>query len=292
MAPPCLHGRPMTFEHSTLAALAHRYDAFLVDQFGVLLDGPGAYPFAAAALSTLASTGKPLILLSNSGRRSAPNEARLVSLGFARDSFRTVFSSGEAAHACLARRIGTTLAAGTKVWLHARDGDRSAIEGLDLTETDEPARAGLILIAGSLADRITMDEYRQMLAPAAQAGVPCLCTNPDVTMMTASGLRPGAGAIARLFSDLGGAVEQIGKPFPLIYEEVRALLPGIPASRILTIGDSPAHDVAGGQGAGMATALVRTGIHADLSDVALLDLCRAEGHVPDHVIPRFSFEEA
>lgn len=282
----------MGFERTSLADLAGRFDAFLVDQFGVILDGPGAYPFAPAALAALAATGKPVILLSNSGRRSAPNVARLAALGFSRDSFRTVFSSGEAAHACLARRIGDTLAPGTAVWLHAREGDRSAIEGLGLTETGDPARAGLLLIAGSQADRLSLEDYRRILAPAARAGIPCLCSNPDMTMMSATGLKPGAGAIARIYAELGGQVDYVGKPHPLIYDEVRQLLPGLPPARILTIGDSPAHDVAGGQGAGMATALVRTGIHAGLADAALRDLCRGQGHVPDFVIPRFSFEEA
>ncbi|MEM7695866.1 MAG: TIGR01459 family HAD-type hydrolase, partial [Pseudomonadota bacterium] len=46
---------------TTVATLAARYDAFLVDQFGVLMSGDGPYPGAAAALNTLASTKKPVI---------------------------------------------------------------------------------------------------------------------------------------------------------------------------------------------------------------------------------------
>lgn len=280
----------MPSDRTTLAALATRFDAFLVDQFGVLLDGPGAYPFAPAALSRLAATGRPVILLSNSGKRSAPNEARLTTLGFDRAAYRMVLSSGEAAHAELARRIGSVLEPGTPVWLHARDGDRSAIAGLALTETADPAAAGLILLAGSLADRIPMEGYRRLLAPAAARGTPCLCTNPDIEMLTATGKHPGAGAIAQLYESLGGRVGWIGKPYPLIYAEAMRRLPGIAAGRILTIGDSPDHDVAGGQGAGMATALVRTGLHAELGDAALMDLCVSSGHVPDYIIPRFAFE--
>ena len=34
---------------ATLQQLANAYDAFLVDQFGVLLDGSTAYPWAAQA---------------------------------------------------------------------------------------------------------------------------------------------------------------------------------------------------------------------------------------------------
>lgn len=274
---------------TTLDHLAERFDAFLVDQFGVILNGTGAYDFAPAALARLGATGKPVVLLSNSGKRSSPNEARLTRLGFARDSYLTVMSSGEAAHTALRRRIGTEIAPGAPVWAHGRDDDASHVEGLDLTLVDLPAKASLILLAGSRGDSLTLDDYAAMLAPAAAKAVPCLCTNPDMEMLTPKGIRFGSGAVARLYEDLGGPVEWIGKPHPLIYREAARLLPGIPPERVLCIGDSPAHDVAGGRAAGHATALVRTGLHEGIGDAELAALCQEEGAVPDFVIPRFAF---
>jgi HAD superfamily hydrolase (TIGR01459 family) len=273
---------------ATLAQLASRYDAFLVDQFGVLLDGERAYPWAPAALSRLARTGKPILLLSNSGKRSAPNAARLERLGFERGSFRLVLSSGEAAHRLLE---GRGLPAGLPVWLHARDGDASAVEGLSLTLASAPEEASLLVLAGSRADVLGLDDYRAMLEPAAARGVPMICTNPDVEMLTPQGKRPGAGRIASLYEELGGPVEWIGKPHPLIYAEAARLLPGVAPERVLCIGDSPAHDIAGGRAAGHATALVRSGLHADADDAALAALCAAAGVTPDHVIERFDWPE-
>lgn len=270
---------------ATLPRLAAAYDAFLVDQFGVLLDGSAAYPWAATGLALLAATGKPVILLSNSGKRSEPNAARLTRLGFRREDYRLVLSSGEAAWRHLSHRA---YPAGTKVWLHARDNDTSAIDGLGLTLTDTPAEAALLLLAGSQADALSLDDYRHLLTPAA-GQVPMLCTNPDIEMLTPHGPRPGAGRIAQLYAELGGAVDWIGKPHPLIYAEAARLLPGIPAHRILCIGDSPAHDIAGGHLAGHKTCLVRTGLHAGAADADLLALCLSEaGVLPDHILPRFA----
>lgn len=270
---------------ATLSELVAAYDAFLVDQFGVLLDGSAAYPWAAAGLSALAASGKPVILLSNSGKRSEPNAARLTRLGFRREDFRLVLSSGEAAWRHLSHRA---YPAGTKVWLHARDGDTSAIDGLGLSLTDTPAEAAFLLLAGSQADSLTLDDYRALLSPATDK-VPMLCTNPDLEMLTPQGPRPGAGRIATLYAELGGKVEWIGKPHPLIYHEAARLLPGIPADRILCIGDSPAHDIAGGHRAGHKTCLVRTGLHAGASDADLPALCLSEaGVLPDHILPRFA----
>jgi HAD superfamily hydrolase (TIGR01459 family) len=274
---------------TTLAALAARYDAFLIDQFGVLMDGRGAYPGAAQALARLASTGKPIVLLSNSGKRSTPNEARLERLGFARDTFRTVLSSGEVAYQLLAAR---GLAAGTRVWWHARDGDHSVVDGLRLVLVNTPAEADLLLLAASRADEMSLEAYRALLAPAAHAQVPMMCLNPDLEMLTSVGKRPGAGHIATLYAGLGGPVEWVGKPHAALYAAAAALLPGISADRIVCVGDSPAHDVVGGRAAGHATALVRTGIHSDEDDTAVLALCRALGVLPDHLLPRFDWPEA
>lgn len=271
---------------TTLAVLAPQFDAFLIDQFGVLLNGIGAYPFAPLSISRLAQLGKPIVLLSNSGKRAAPNEARLTGLGFDRDAYLMVMSSGEAAHSVLAHRIGTSLPQRAKVWLHARDNDTSPIDGLALTRVDKPELADLLLLAGSRADRISLADYRAMLAPAAHRQTPLVCNNPDIEMLTPTGTHPGAGAIARTYANLGGPVEWIGKPYPLIYAEAVRRLSGIATDRILCIGDSPAHDIAGGHAAGHKTALVRTGLHAGLSDAALTALCAAEA-VPDFILPAF-----
>ena len=270
-----------------LMALAPQYDAFLIDQFGVLLDGNGAYRGAAAALSTLTGMGKQVVLLSNSGKRAAPNAARLTRLGFNRASYITVMSSGEAAFAEIRGRIGQDITPGAAVWVHARDGDMSAVAGLDLTPVDQAEAADLLIIAGSRADEFERAQYREWLRPAAQRGVPAFCTNPDMRMLTPLGQRFGAGVIAQLYEDLGGTVEWVGKPFPLIYRMAQAALG--PSKRVLCVGDSPEHDIKGGRDAGFATALVRTGLHADLSEDALLDHCRATA-MPDFIIPSFRWE--
>lgn len=271
---------------ATLPDLIDRHDAFLIDQFGVLLDGKAAYPWAPAALDAVAASGKPVILLSNSGKRSEPNAARLVALGFRRESFRLVLSSGEAAWRHLSHRA---LPPQTRVWLHARDGDSSAIDGLGLTLTDDPAAADLLILAGSQADRLSLADYRHLLEPAARQGRPMLCTNPDIEMLTPHGTRPGAGRIATLYAGWGGQVDWIGKPHPLIYAEAARLLPGVAPDRILCIGDSPAHDIAGGHAAGHRTCLVRTGLHAGAAEPDLPGLCLSEaGVLPDHVLSRFA----
>lgn len=272
---------------TTLAALAPRFDAFLVDQFGVLLDGAGRYPGAAEALAGLTARGAGVVILSNSGKRALPNEMRLVRQGFSRQSFLCVVSSGEAAHAALAARIGRDIPPGAPVLLLSRDGDLSGIDGLGLAATEDPAAAALVLIAGSRGEEIALEDYAALLKGPAARGTPCLCSNPDMTMLTPRGPAFGAGRIARLYEDLGGTVEYVGKPGPLIYRVASERLGHPDPARVLCVGDSPAHDIRGGRAAGHGTALVRTGIHAAEPLAALLAAC-PPGDRPDFVLPRFA----
>jgi HAD superfamily hydrolase (TIGR01459 family) len=271
MAPACL------------GDLAARYEAFLVDQYGVLLDGSAAYPFAPPALARLASTGKPVLLLSNSGRRAAPNENRLVRLGFSRDSFIGVLSSGEAARHVIAdsgRRAVQVIPAG-----HA-----DILDGLDVTPATG-SDADLLLIAGRDPSVPVLDGYLPLLRPLAARGVPAICANPDLHSLAGEGaITFGPGRIAGLYATLGGIVTWVGKPHPPIYDRALAFLGHPDPARVLCIGDSPAHDIAGGRAAGCATALVRTGIHAAATEADLDAICVAEGAVPDHILTRFSFD--
>lgn len=279
----------MAFRDVNLKDVAEDFDAFLIDQFGVLLNGPSIYPGAPEALARLAELGRPILLLSNSGKRSGPNEQRLVERGFARDAFLGVLSSGEAAHFALQEAVGNTLPNGAKVFLIARDEDKSAIEGLDLTLTDQMDDADLLLIAGSEAEQHTLQHYGSLLKIAAECQIPCWCTNPDQTMLTKAGPMFGAGRIAKLYEELGGQVEWFGKPHQPIYQIALKKLGRPLPSRVLCIGDSPEHDIRGGQDAGCVTALVRTGIHGGESLAGVQAICTKHNVQPDFLLSRFAF---
>lgn len=269
-----------------IAALAERYGVFLLDQFGVLHDGQQPYPAAVEALSALKRVGKTVALISNSGKRAKPNERRLLKLGFEAGSWDHFVSSGEVAwHIFNDMVVSGALPAGTKCLLISRDGDRSAIEGLPLVLTERGDDAELVLIAASESDRYGLDHYRRLLGPAAERKAPCFCTNPDRIMLTAVGPRFGAGEIADLYEQLGGSVTRIGKPYPAIYEAALALT-GHPAlSDVICVGDSVEHDIAGGRAAGVATALVKSGILADSGD--LTGLFQELGAWPDYTLDAF-----
>ena len=106
----------------------------------------------------------------------------------------------------------------------------------------DPRDAEVILFLGSDAPATSMDEYRHLLSGIS---LPAICCNPDKLMLTPRGLQPAPGAIASLYEELGGKVTWIGKPYAAIYEHALQVI-GNPR-RVLCIGDSAEHDVAGGR---------------------------------------------
>jgi HAD superfamily hydrolase (TIGR01459 family) len=271
-----------------IGPLAERYQVFLLDQFGVLHDGQAPYPGAVEALSALKRAGKTVVLISNSGKRAKPNEDRLRKLGFAAGSWDHFVSSGEVAWRGF-HEMATkgALQPGTKCLLISRDGDRTAIEGLSLVPTEAGEDAELVLISASEGDRYDLDHYRRLLAPAAARQVPCFCTNPDTVMLTSIGPRFGAGRLADLYESLGGSVTRIGKPYKAIFDAALSLAGNPDRGTVVCIGDSVEHDISGGNGAGIATALVLSGILADTSNLdAVFDEQQAW---PDYITKSFSF---
>ena len=271
-------------EITGLAEIINRYDAFLIDQFGVLRDGRGPYPDAAETLVALKAGGKRNIILSNSGKRSQENSVRLAELGFDPQSWDWFLTSGETAWRIMAKEAGHAAA---KCLLISRDNDTSPLDGLDIVRTDQADDADIILIAASQGDVHTLSYYEDLLGPAARKKIPCLCTNPDKIMLTRAGTAFGAGRIAELYQELGGTVRWIGKPFPDIYDQAREFLGDIPPDRICCIGDSIEHDIAGAAAAGFASVLVTTGILQHASAEDRTRLFEAHGAEPDFILPMF-----
>ncbi len=278
----------------SVEALLDEADAFLLDQFGTLHNGATLYPGVAEAMAAMRSAGKRLIILSNSGRRSRPNIARLSRIGLPPDSYDGFLSSGDVAWNLMAEGRHPAVAGARRCLVLSRGVDPEALEGLDLEPTDDAATADLVLLLGSDADRISLDAYRERLAPAAARGTLCLCGNPDRTMVLPDGaLAPAAGQIAELYAEMGGPVLWIGKPGAAIYDAAFDLLQpmlggAIDRARIWAVGDSIEHDVAGAAAQGCRSVLVMTGLMAGRGDAAVAEEMARWGRMPDAILPQFA----
>ncbi|XAZ26107.1 TIGR01459 family HAD-type hydrolase (plasmid) [Sinorhizobium sp. B11] len=269
-----------------LAQLKHAYDVFFIDQFGVLRDDTGPYEGAADALAILASSGKTIVILSNSGRSGEYNSERLIKLGFAANSFDFFVTSGDVAFEILSRPENV-IAKGSRCLTISSGGDSNLADRLGLRSVETGSAAEIVIVSGSEAEQISMEHYQVLLRPAAQNGIPCYCTNPDIHKLHNGALAPGAGSIAKLYETMGGSVIWLGKPYPDIYEHALRLAGVTETRRVVCIGDSIEHDILGAKSVGLDSVLVRTGILADATDEQLQEICNMVGADPTYTMIRF-----
>lgn len=284
-----------------LGALAPRYDVFLLDQFGVLHDGTAAYPGVVECLQALQAAGKRSIVLSNSGQRRAPNCERLARLGIPPALYEDLVTSGEVARSFLAAAPDELRPAGSTRPLRCLPlggaAERAILEGLDIVEAERAAEADFLLLASFGRNPPPRGSFDAPLAEARQRGLALVCANPDMKGVTADGLIDAPGALAAAHEAAGGRVIYVGKPHPLIYRHVLEARAPLAPARVLAVGDSLAHDIAGAKGVGLAAALVIGGIHREAlgdpedGDFAsrLAALERSEAAQPDYLLQRLAW---
>jgi len=247
-----------------LGTIIEHFDHVLLDQWGTLHEGRSIFPQARDCVTRLRDAGKRVLVLSNSGKRASNNAQRLASLGLPTEAYDGILTSGEVTWTGLKARTQAPLKElGRACLLISRGGDRTIVDGLDLDVVDDIENAEFVLLAGLDDAAAEPEQWRQRLARAAARGLPMLCANPDLTMFGANGLMPAPGALARFYQALGGHVTFVGKPHMPIFAAALDRL-GHPApARVLMIGDSLDHDIAGARAAGMLTLFLRAGVHRD-----------------------------
>ncbi len=258
----------------SLSEVSDRYDALLCDLWGCLHDGVHAFPEAVAALRDFRAKGGCVILLTNAPRPWEDVEKQLASLGVPADCWDGIATSGEAAREALFRGI-----VGEKVYHIGPDKDLGLFTPPpSMTDPVPIERVPLkdaegIVCTGLFDDRSeTPEDYRATLLYAREMGLKLLCANPDIAVDLGGQRIFCAGAIARLYTEMGGESLYFGKPYPPIYNLVRNMLvslgKNIADDRILAIGDGIDTDIKGAMGEGLDTLFVTGGLAAEETGTA------------------------
>ena len=259
-----------------MAALAARYDGFILDQWGVLHDGTRPYAGAAECLKRLRAAGKRIVVLSNSSRREADNLALMTRMGFDVSLLDRFVSAGEEARLALAARSDPFhRALGRRCFAFTRGGDRSLLEGIGLELVDRVEDAEFLAVVGNDSPQRALREYEAELVAGVRKGLPMVCANPDTARLTPQGIIEAQGVLAVRYERLGGHVFYHGKPYPAIYGACLAAL-GCSRDKVITVGDSVDHDVLGASRAKLASALIPGGVHAAGLGVSWGELPAAE----------------
>lgn len=255
----------MTRIVSTLAEISHQYDALFVDLWGCVHNGVKAMPEAVAALQTYRQSGGKVVLVTNAPRPHAGVEKQLIHFGVPEDAWDTIATSGDSARSAMFQG-----AVGQKVYFIGEGRDQSFFKPLDILEnpvelTQVPlAEAEGIVCTGPFDPIADPDVMRADFLLAKQMSLKLLCANPDLVVDRGETREWCAGALAALYTEMGGESLYFGKPYPPIYDLARrrltALGKAVADDRILAIGDGVLTDVAGAMGEDIDSLFITGGL--------------------------------
>jgi HAD superfamily hydrolase (TIGR01459 family) len=302
----------------SLSELVPLYDAFILDQYGVLHNGEVGLEGAPECVAELYKQKKKLIILSNTSGPASAALAKLPAYGFDPDHFVGAVTSGEESSKYIKSVYGSGEETKRAIWF-TWDGTGNMPRPMDYLEkcgnvaaASSVEEADFVLTHGAHVwqrgdEQISLCSFlsegdlsvaEPILKECVARDLPMVCANPDFVVRLpdgSTGYMPGN--IARRYEELGGKCTSFGKPHPEHFHACLEKL-GVDASRAIHVGDSLHHDIAGANSAGVASLFITSGIHCDElgSDFGILpneqmmiDLFEREGHVPTYVSSAFRF---
>lgn len=252
----------MTRPLEGLAAVADRYDVFLLDMWGCIHDGYRVFPGVHDLTKRLRAMGKRTVVLSNAPRL-VPILVRQMqpTFGIPADAFDGIVTSGEAAWQAL---IDDTHKLGRRflhVGMEANIVDPRTI-GYEMV--DDVADADFVFATGAAGDgTLDLDALAPVIAAARKRDLVMVCANPDLEVMRGEQRLLCAGTLAQRYEEIGGRTIYHGKPHRGVYELALKIAGNPDRSRVLGIGDAMRTDVAGARGAGLDQAFIPGGIHGE-----------------------------
>jgi ribonucleotide monophosphatase NagD (HAD superfamily) len=211
--------------------------------------------------------GGKVVFVTNSPRPGAQVEAQVAALGVPPDAWDAIASSGDAAQVALFRGV-----VGSRVW-HMGDAADEAFfvppgilsDPVEITRVPLSEAEGIVC-CGPFDPHADLEANRGDFLYAKTKGMKLLCANPDLVVDRGGRREWCAGALAQLYTGMGGESLYFGKPHPPIYDLARRRLAALGVSvadaGILCIGDGIATDVAGAMGEDLDCLFVTGGLAA------------------------------
>ena len=269
---------------ASLLALVDRYDAFILDGYGVINLGPEPIPGIGDTIRALRAAEREVMVLTNGAGRPSRQTARRYAGWGLEFPEHLVVSSRDALEAALAARPRPGL------WgvmaLPDSELETLPVETALLEDDEELYRraAGFIFIR---SEGWSTARHTLLAEALRESPRPVLVANPDVSAPYPDerySAEPGYWAL-RIETETGVRCEPYGKPFAPAFELAlhRLGCAGAKRNRIAMVGDGLYTDILGGLAAGLGTVLV-----TDYGLLKGLDWevrATAAGIFPDHVIP-------
>ncbi|MEV8268639.1 HAD-IIA family hydrolase [Microbacterium sp. NPDC076911] len=231
-------------------------DTVLADLDGVVYAGAGALPHAVESLNR-AREGRTLAYITNNASRTDTSvAAHLSDLGLPTAASEVV-TSPQAAMSLLVSLVKP----GSVILVVGGEGLVNEVEkaGFVVTRSADDAPAAVVQGFSPEVGWAHLAEAAFALkVPEAEGGIPWIATNTDWTIPQARGVAPGNGTlVSAVHTAIGRLATVAGKPEVPIFQEA---VTRFGAQHPLFLGDRLDTDILGANRAGIASALVLTGI--------------------------------
>ncbi len=257
----------MTQIITSLSEISANYDAMFVDLWGCMHNGITAYPEAVRAMQNYRAQGGKVILVTNAPRAWPFVATQMGEFGVPADAYDAIATSGDAARVALFSGV-----VGEKVWFIGEERDLTVFEPIKVVkdpvaiEITPLTEAEGIVNCGPFDTKADPDVMRGEFLFAREKGMKMLCFNPDIIIDRGESREYCAGALAKLYEEMGGEVFYFGKPHSPIYDLARRRLADLDVNadqaRILCVGDGIRTDILGAAGEGYDSLFVTGGLAA------------------------------
>ncbi len=272
---------------NSILEIVDKYENFIIDQWGVMHDGIYGYKHAIETIEYLEKKNKNLFIISNSSKRQKSSEDRLPKLGFKKNSFTNILTSGE----MIWQTINTKYLKSKDVKKCFHIYDERKEDGLlfrkdlNLSFVEKIDDADFILACTPFSRMMPID-YIPILENAINRNLIMYCANPDFETIEINSSKNNfcMGAIAEIYKKMGGRVVIQGKPEKKIYLETTKSM-NLKKNKTVAIGDSIFHDIKGAINFSIDSILVKSGIHKDLKIIK--KLCKNHQISPTYIIEDF-----
>ena len=261
------------------------YKLLLIDAYGVLHDGRQVFPGVNETLARIRSTGRTVIIVTNSPQRVEGVAFRLSHVGVGHGLYDHIASSGELTW----RDLETRNADGELPRLHfITQGSGVRWQALVPNPVVEDMAEADLIIAAGMPHGTEAEALASPLLVALDAArsrdLPMLVADSDETYPLDGMIRLGPGWIAQHYAGLGGTIVEYGKPHDPIYDEAMRLAGAVGPKEVLMIGDNLKTDVRGASRRGFDSLLVlEGGVHGGLTPAELTAAAAANGAAPTYV---------
>ncbi|MET0297535.1 MAG: HAD-IIA family hydrolase [Microbacterium sp.] len=244
------------FGRGRTAAPIDGVDVILADLDGVVYAGAGALPYAVESLNRVREGRRLGFITNNASRTDASVAAHLSELGLPTVAD-DVVTSPQAAMRLLTQRVPS----GSTILVVGGEGLVTEVEkaGFVVTRSAEDSPAAVVQgFAPEVGWTQLAEAAFALKVPEDEGGIPWIATNTDWTIPQSRGVAPGNGTlVSAVHTAVGRLATVAGKPEVPIFHEAVARFS---AAHPLFLGDRLDTDILGANRAGIASALVLTGI--------------------------------